>query len=63
MIQTLADLKSYIAADRRAYGWPEHLTLKERIVHWLFPDRHVRFMTYLRLLEYYTANSGGGKSH
>ena len=59
MIQTLADLKSYIAADRRAYGWPEHLTLKERIVHWLFPDRHVRFMTYLRFLEYYTANSGG----
>lgn len=59
MIQTKADLRSYIAADRRAYGLPVQLTLKERLLHWLFPDRHVRFMECLRRLEYYTVNTGG----
>ena len=58
MIQTKNDLRYYLDEDRKAYGKPEKLTVKDRIVHLFFPDYNYEFMKCLRRLEY-AYNSGG----
>ena len=38
MIKTKADLLYYLEEDRKAYGKPSKMTIKERILNLFFPD-------------------------
>ena len=58
MIKTKEDLKKYLDEDRKAYGKPEKLSLKDRLINRLLPDYNYEFMKCLSKLEYYH-NSGG----
>lgn len=53
MIKTKRDVYMYISEDRKAYGKKEHLTLRDRIRNWLFPDNNWEYVKCLRKLEYY----------
>lgn len=52
MIHNKSDLCHYLEEDRIAFGKPE-LTLKTRIIQYLFTDYNWEFMRILRKLEYY----------
>lgn len=58
MINTKEDLRLYLEEDRKAYGKPVQLSIKQKIVNLLFPDYNYEFMKCLRKLEYHY-NSGG----
>ena len=58
MINSREDLKYYLEEDRKAYGKPNDITLKQKIVSLLFKDRNYEYVKCLRKLEYYIKTGG-----
>jgi len=53
MIKSKQDYLYYIEADRIAKAIPRCLSLKQKIINWLFPNKVWEFQKNLRKLEYY----------